>query len=298
VKKPGKVVLRIIFILVFLFIGVSILLWYISRKNETYPTFFKPRIELIHYKVKKLTHDSIDMDMELLINNPLPIGIKMDSLRYKIYIGGVEVIKSKHPKSIVLRGNESSSITLPVIIKKEQLTGTLKKLQNKNIDSTEYKISGSADVSILIFKNHSYHFNYSKILPVFVIPRVKVVNYKIEKLGLKHSRLLLNVQIENDNGFPYAFKETSYNIEMDHDHLASGKIDSTINVIANGRTMVNIPVDLSLAEALETKYDSWFHSSTTKYYVLFKAKIVSENNSIEDSRLIMEAKGTLKDLKE
>ena len=294
-KKKGKIFLRIVLLFSVLAAAV-ILICFILLKNGAVPAFVKPRVELIRYEVKKIAHDSINMDLQLLINNHLPVTVKLDSLSFKVYIGKHEVVTSRYAKSITLEGNGTSYISLPIIIEKEHLTRTLKKLHSIT-DSTEYKIAGDAAVSLLFIRNKHYRFDFSKTLPVLVLPKLKMVKYKIEKLGLKHSRLIVSLQVENENGFPYKFKDADYRIEMDGDRLASGKINRTVEVKAYSKTLIDVPVDLSLEEAIETKYDSWFHSSTTEYYVLVQAKIVSNNTSLNDSDFILEARGKLNELK-
>lgn len=136
-KKSNKKIVILIVVVIILLILFFALKWYNKEKKEAYPTFFKPRVEMSLFKIKKITQDITDMDMKLLIDNPLPIGIQLDSLRYKIYIGGVEVIESTYPKTIHLEANDSSYISFPVIMKNKQLQEILKKLENQNIDSTE-----------------------------------------------------------------------------------------------------------------------------------------------------------------
>ncbi len=97
-------------------------------------------------------------------------------------------------------------------MKNEKLTNVLKKLENKKADSTDYKIEGNANISFLIFKNKPYQFSFSKRLPLYIIPKLTVEKISFKKVGLKHSEIVLSVQIENPNVFPYNFKQTSYKI--------------------------------------------------------------------------------------
>lgn len=138
----------------------------------------------------------------------------------------------------------------------------------------------------------------SKILPLYIVPKVKVEKIKIKEFGFKHSQIILTIEIDNPNVFPYNFKETSYKIKIDNDQLVSGTIDNTINIPAKGKTIINLPADVSLNEAIETGFDSWFNSANTEYSLFFNTKIVADDSAIKDSQVILEAKGILEDLKE
>lgn len=248
-------------------------------------------------KINRFAQDSVNMDMKLLIDNPLPVGVKLDDLNFKFYIAGVEVVKSRYEKTIDLDGSDRSFILLPVTLYKEKLTAILKKLENKNVDSTEYRVEGTTNISVLGIKKNSWQFNFSKILPLFIIPKPAVEKISLDKLRWKHSRLVITLSVENGNAFPMRFKETKYSVKMDNDRLASGQIDSIINIPAKGTGVVEIPSDVSIGQAIEALYDNWFHSSTTHFEMNLETKIVSDDNSIKDSQVIWVIRGNLKDVK-
>jgi len=293
----SKTILESAILITFLLLVIFVGKWYWRVSKQAYPTY-KPRIEMSYFKVKKFTKDSTDMDMILLVRNPLPFKLLLGNLSYNIYIGGVEVIESKYPASINIEAEDSSLLKFPVIMKNEKLTEILNKLKKQGVDSTEYKIEGNADLNFLLLKNTPYHFNFSKKLPLYIIPKLAVEKIRVKKIGLKHTQLLINCSIHNRNVFPYNFKETVYEIKINGSHLVDGKIDSTINIPAHSKVEITLPADVSLIKALEAGFDSWFKSATTEYDLYFAAKIVADDNAIKDSKVILEAKGKLKDLKQ
>lgn len=293
---------KIIVILMFIFILVPVLFFtikpYLMNKNDVYSSYIKPGIEVSRFQIKNITKQTTDMDLNLLIDNPLPVSIKLDKLSYKILIGATEIIESKYPDTISIKSNDKSLITLPIIIKNEKLSDESNKLKNKKTDTTEFRITGDALVSFLLFKDWPYHFDYSKNLPLYIVPEIEIKKIKLKKLGLKQSRILLTVQIKSFNTFPYMFKKTSYDIKVNGYHLASGKIDNTITIPPRSTIDLDVFADVSTSGAVETQIDYWFDASDTEYALVLESTIVAEDTVIKDSKIIVEAKGVLKDLKD
>lgn len=293
---------KIIIILVFIFIILPVLFFtiepYLENKNDVYSSYIKPGIKVSRFQIKNITKEATDMDLNLLIDNPLPASIRLDKLSYKIFIGDTEIVGSKYPDTISIKSNDESLITLPIIIKNEKLLDESNKLKNKKTDTTEYRITGDALVSFLWFKDRPYHFDYSKNLPLYIVPEIEIKKIKLKKLGLKQSRILLTVQIRNFNTFPYMFEKTSYDIKVNGDHLASGKMDNTITIPPRSTIDLDMFVDVSISGAVETQIDYWFYASDTEYALVLESTIVAEDNVIKDSKIVVEAKGILKDLKD
>src|SRR5580704_4196373 len=84
-----------------------------ARDKSPYKTFIIPRLELSLFQITALSADKADMVGKMLIHNPLPFNLRADSLQYKIFIGGVEVIKSTYQKSLLITRWDSTWIELP-----------------------------------------------------------------------------------------------------------------------------------------------------------------------------------------
>src|SRR3954468_25002834 len=87
-----------LFIALLLVAGIFFLIDYshYQKDKSPYRTLFIPRMELALFEVTNMSADKADMVGKVLIHNPLPFNLRADSLKYKIFIDGVEVIKSTY----------------------------------------------------------------------------------------------------------------------------------------------------------------------------------------------------------
>jgi LEA14-like dessication related protein len=293
--KKGLIVFIIIILILSGIVLYIVLPGLLQKKKDPFATVIKPRIEAMNILIKELDKEKTTMDMKLLVDNPSPIGISLDSLSYQFYIGDTEVMESSYPKGIKMKGNDSTWITLPVTVFNKKLVKKLKGLEEKKIDSVEYRMKSKVYANIP-FKDGPLNLDYAIKAPAFVIPKMKVKGLEIKKFGLKESKAIFKTEIENPNPIPFEFKNTSYKVKIDKDKLLEGKIDTAVIIPRYSKKILDFPVEVSLSEAGEAVFRLLVKPSDTDYYFSFKTKLISKSNMLRDSKLFLEDEGKLKDL--
>lgn len=292
-KSALLLLIFLIGVVVLIFFGIN---WYKEQKKDPYTTFIKPRVELANFQIKTMTRQKTEMNMNMLIDNPSPIGFKINNLEYKIYIVDSEIMKSTYSKAVKLEGNDSSLISLPVTVYNEKLIKKLEELENRNLDSVNYKIKGQFFTNIPFLKGEPIDFEMEKRLPLYKIPKAKFEKLKIEKLGLNNTKVIIQTKIENPNVFPFKFKETIFKVNIDKDELMKGSIDTVVNIPAKGKVDLNLPAEISIKEVGETAFEMLLKPGDVDYSFYLETKLVSEDNSLKNSLITMEGQGKLQDL--
>jgi LEA14-like dessication related protein len=292
---------RKIWIWILVFLGILVLFfavqWYRGQKNEPYPTYIKPRLDMTLVKITKITRGITYMEIKMLISNPLPVGITLDSFSYRFLIGGTEVIKSVYPKTIHIVGGDSGYVSFPVELENQHLSAALKKMEKQKFDSTDYEIRVKSYIALPMLKDKTYEVSMKRRLPVFIIPRVEIRDLDLKTLGLKHTKSVITIGIDNPCAITYRLKSIHYKVNIDTGRLASGTIPGNMIIPAFGQASVDVPVDVNIGKGAETLFDNWFRSSSTVYSVYVDAMIMAEDNFIKDSKVILEAEGKLKEIK-
>src|SRR5664280_800808 len=134
---------KITLILLFLFIAIiaSFFIWrywsYMRDKDQN-KTFLLPRLELSQLKITSLTSQKTEMMVKVDIKNQLPLSFTIDSLQYRIFINDTEILKDHYKKSISLKRNTSSLISLPITIFNDSISSVIKANRRENVDSVEF----------------------------------------------------------------------------------------------------------------------------------------------------------------
>src|ERR1035437_6212243 len=122
---------KIILALVILFIAIiaSFLIWrslnYAHDKDPN-KTFLVPKLELSQLEITSLTSQKTEMNVKVDIKNQLPLSFTIDSLQYRIFINGSEILKDHYKKSISLKRNASTLISLPITIFNDSISSVMK----------------------------------------------------------------------------------------------------------------------------------------------------------------------------
>ena len=301
VMKKGWII-----ILVLLLVGgVGAYVWYSRLKSNAvaeggaHDNTLKPRLEMGRMNINNISENSIDMTMQLLIDNPLPVGFKAHQLDYTVYIADTPVINDTYKKPIEIKSGDSTMVTLPVTVKEKTLTNVLKTLERKGIDSTTYKVRSSFALDIPILGEKTFAVTIERRLPTFYIPQIKIEDIDFGPLGLKRTDVATKVNVVNKNKFSFNITDAHYTVTIDGKEIADGHQKDPILIKAQATTPVIFPVTARPGKTLSVLPKMLFDKKDTPYLVTFRCKLIDKkgNEAFNDSKFAAVIKGTLDDFK-
>jgi len=290
---------KIILMLVILFIAIiaSFLIWrswgYVRDKDPN-KTFLLPRLELSQVDITSLTSEKTEMTVNVLIKNQIPLSFTADSLQYRIFINDREVMKDHYKKSITVKSNDISRISLPITIFNRDLISVLKANERQNIDSVEYRFRVSFFTNILFKKQ--FDVDIKKFLPLIHIPEVKSGHIEISSLNFSGAVFKLVVSIKNQNVFSLKSKNIAYELSIEDNKLIKGIIPGLTDIHAKSVTDLTIPIKISFKEVGKTLFDLLKKGNNVGYKLHLTFSIESENNMMKNSKVILESEGSVKSL--
>lgn len=292
--------------LLLLLVGcIGAYVWYSRLRNEAnaeggaYDGTLKPRVELSRFDFTDISDDNISMNMYLLIDNPLPIEFKARKVNYSFYINGQELVNDSYEKVVSLQSKDSTTIALPAKLKAKKMTQVLKDLEQRGVDSTNYRLRTTFDLDVPILGERTFTIDETRRLPTYYIPQVKVDDIDLGKLSLKSMDVAAKVNIINKNKFPYNITDTHYTITINGKQIAEGDQPEPILIKEQSTTPVVFPVTVKPGQALGLLPKALFDKKDTPYEVVFRCKILDKNNNpmFQESKYMSTVRGTLADFK-
>ncbi|NPA62251.1 MAG: LEA type 2 family protein [Methanococci archaeon] len=111
----------------------------------------QPKIEVVGEKIQKLNADNTKMEIEVLVNNPNPVGITIDKISFDIYAltndGKVFLGHGEQENIKITSGN--TTFTLPVIISNKKLVEVAIKQKSTKLP---VEVVGNISINLLITK--------------------------------------------------------------------------------------------------------------------------------------------------
>ncbi len=290
---------KILFTLLSLFVAIIFVffIWrYVgyARDKDPYKTFLMPRVELSQIEITSITNEKVEMTAKIVIENHIPLSFTADSLQYVISIDSVDVIKDHYKKSVTLKSDGDSWISLPVTILKHDLTTVLENNKQKNVDSVEYRLKASFYTNILFKKKFSV--NIGRLLPLIYIPEVKADHIKVNSINFSRAAIHLIISINNQNAFPYKAKNLAYAFSIENNKWIKGTIPGITDIKAKSVTELRIPMRISFKEVGETLFDLLKKGNKVKYELHLTFRSESENNMLKNSKVIIVSSGTVNSL--
>jgi len=290
---------KIILILLFLFIAIiaSFFIWrywnYVRDKDPN-KTFLLPRLELSELEITSLTSQKTEMMVHVDIKNQLPLTFTVDSLQYRIFINNTEILKDHYKKSISLKRNASSLISLPITIFNDSLSSVFKANERENVDSVEFHFHGSFFTDIFFKKQ--FNVDIKRLVPRIYIPEVKAEHFEIDSLNFSRAVVHLLVSINNKNVFPFKAEGISYEVSIEDNQWIKGTIPGSTDIRAKSITDLTIPITISFKEVSKTLWDLLTKGNKVRYKLHLTFRIESDNKMITNSKVILESEGTVKSL--
>jgi len=290
---------KIILILLFLFIAIiaSFFIWrywnYVRDKDPN-KTFLLPRLELSELEITSLTSQKTEMMVHVDIKNQLPLTFTVDSLQYRIFINNTEILKDHYKKSISLKRNASSLISLPITIFNDSLSSVFKANERENVDSVEFHFHGSFFTDIFFKKQ--FNVDIKRLVPRIYIPEVKAEHFEIDSLNFSRAVVHLLVSINNKNVFPFKAEGISYEVSIEDNQWIKGTIPGSTDIHAKSITDLTIPITISFKEVSKTLWDLLTKGNKVRYKLHLTFRIESDNKMITNSKVILESEGTVKSL--
>lgn len=290
---------KIILTLLFLFIAIiaSFFIWrywnYVHDKDPN-KTFLLPRLELSELEITSLTSQKTEMLVKADIKNQLPLSFTIDSLQYKIYFNDTEILKDHYKKSISLKRNASSLITLPLTIFNDSISSVMKANERENVDSVEFHFHVSFFTDIFFKKK--FNVDIKRLIPRIYIPEINAEHFEIDSLNFSRAVVQLLVSINNKNVFPFKADSIAYEVSIEDNQWIKGSIPGNMDIDAKSITDLTIPITISFKEVSKTLWDLLTKGNEVNYKLHLTFRIDSDNNMITNSKVILESEGTVKSL--
>lgn len=283
----GLIVLAII-------IGVAFAVFKFKQSDKEVADYIVPKISFQQMQLTNLTPERADVKMRMIIDNPGPIGFKIDSLFYIISIADQEVARTTYPDTLRLKAKDSTELTLPLTLYYDKLKNVTDRLANQGQDSVMYRVNATIFSTTKLIPKDKFNLKVEKKLPLVTVPDVKITNLKVNDLKLKGATMQVEAAVRNRNVFPISFKDLAYSVQIEDNEAVEGTKPGVVNIPAKGSSSFTIPVQLTFKEMGKTVLDIIREGKDVNYNVKLKTELTSESDIIKNSKINMNTTGKLK----
>lgn len=292
-RKPFKPI-----IIILLLVAVAFGVWYFFKKSKPDAvTGLKPHVEMSIARISDVTDSTIKMDLKLLVNNPLPVGMHLKNINYVVKMNGTTIVEDHYDKPLEINAADSSLLTLPAKVKIKKLRIEGDDLAAKGQDSAEYHFKTILHFEKSFLGKDSLVLEMDKRLPLYRLPMIKMAGYDFKKLGLKESDIVVKVEVTNLNPFSLEFQNPRYAMDLGKQkRFAEGAVTGITKVKSKSKDVYEIPLSVSLGKVIKAGAQMIGKGKELPFTFYFKAKIKSESEVLNNSDINLVMDGELKDV--
>lgn len=285
-------------IIILLLVAVAFGVWYFFKKSKPDAvTGLKPHVEMSIARISDVTDSTIKMDLKLLVNNPLPVGMHLKNINYVVKMNGTTIVEDHYDKPLEINAADSSLLTLPAKVKIKKLRIEGDDLAAKGQDSAEYHFKTILHFEKSFLGKDSLVLEMDKRLPLYRLPMIKMAGYDFKKLGLKESDIVVKVEVTNLNPFSLEFQNPRYAMDLGKQkRFAEGAVTGITKVKSKSKDIYEIPLSVSLGKVIKAGAQMIGKGKELPFTFYFKAKIKSESEVLNNSDINLVMDGELKDV--
>ena len=289
----------IIFLLIILALGAFF--WFRSPASKSVKKdlvkHLVPTMGVTSMNITDIDKERIKIKMKVSLKNPLPVNINATGFTYQIFIDSVKIIQNDYGKPIRIRSEDSTTIEMPVVLLASPLKNVLEYFDKNKIDSADYSITAKYNVNVPIAGQRNFALHFSRRLPAFRLPKVKVEHVDLHGLRLKKKGCDMEVRVTNPNLFPIKIKDAVFSFGIGNQDLElEGRLQDVVAIPAKGSEVVSMHADFKKGKVLKVGWEILTKKNSTPYNYTLNFKLITDNIMLDKSNMAMNMNGTMGEL--
>jgi LEA14-like dessication related protein len=285
---------------IFLILGLIVLAGIIftaiklRSSDKEVADYVVPELQLTNMHVTNLTANKAEMNLGMAIDNPSPVGIRIDSLQYVIYMDDNEVARTTYPDSLRIEASDSTAFSLPLTLYFDKLDSVLDSLEQQGQDSANYRVDATIYADMPVIPKGELDLNIEKRLPLIWPPEIQVADIGVEDVGLSGATLKADIVVTNKNDFDLGFRNMNYAVQLEDNEAVEGNKPGTVHIPADSSTTISIPAEIDFKGMGKNLIDLIRKGDDVRYNFDMNTEMVSDSELLDDGDIQMSSSGKLK----
>ena len=273
-----------------LLVGGSIAYFATDHGKALLPTLEQPTLN-----ISNITREQIKGQFLVKLRNHAPLDLQIDSLRYTARIDGKQLAQGHKARPLVVKGNATNGLSLPLELNLPQLTQTAKTVQRDCVTVQLHTIL-YADLPGVGPKEIPADVRKRVYIPK--LPKIEVADVDITKLGLKKGEAVVRLRVTNFESIPFTVKQVSYRFQVEDDLDVKGQETKDVTFKKKGTELMPIHVKFQPKSMPKVLFKTIFKPKKTDYKLTGFATVAAGPASARDATMQFNSSGTVKELKE
>jgi LEA14-like dessication related protein len=209
-------------------------------------SFERPRLSFLGWEPREADLEGVTLDLRWRIDNPNAVGLRLQSLDYRLDVEGHQAIAGSAGGGIHVPSRGSAPVDLPVRVRYADVPPLVDSLFGREI--LGWRISGEAALDTPVGPIR-IPFSREGQVPAPRPPRISLQGLSVHDLSLGGLTLDVRLAIENPNAFPVPLGALDYSLRLGGAEVVAGASHPLAPLPPAKGAVAVLPVHLSFAAA-------------------------------------------------
>ena len=223
----------------------------------------KPTGQVKGVSLTGLDVNGVDLAFDVEVENPNPVKIALDHLDYDLKLLDRSFLQGEQPMGLSLAANGRSQVKLPVRLTYERLLGSYRQLSKR--DEVPYRLELGLGFDVPLLGRVRLPMHYQGRLPIPKMPDIRISALDVQRLTLQQADLLLELEVENPNGFALMLDKLDYQLKLNGIDVGGGLLKQSMEIGQGGRGVISLPLSLDLVRTGRGLYGALLGGSGLNY---------------------------------
>ena len=204
----------------------------------------KPAVSFSDAKITGLSFKQADMLFKIKIDNPNPVGIRLEGFDYDLLLNNNSFLKGRQDNHVKLEAKGKAEIPLPVSLAFEDIYNTYNALKDK--DQIKYALKTGLNFNLPVLGTVRIPVQTSGKLPSVKLPSLELSSINVDKIDFTSAKLTAKLKVDNPNAFGMILKNMNLNLDVAGQQWLAGALGRNISLNQKAKNEISIPFQLNL----------------------------------------------------
>lgn len=209
-------------------------------------TIQKPSLSISNVRVTDFAFDEIELTYDVKVDNPNPVAVQMLGYNYDFKINNNDFIQGDQAQELRIESSGASTFQIPMRLNFEELYNLFTGLRDE--DKADYNLAANLDFDLPVLGKTTLPLEKSGSLPMIKLPKINVSGLKVDDVNFSRANLVLNLQVDNPNGFGLLVNALNYNLNVNGRNWVDGNNSKSLTINQNENGQIAIPISLNITE--------------------------------------------------
>jgi LEA14-like dessication related protein len=259
---------------------------------EEFTNVRKPTVTVEGVRYSDLSFESLAVVLDTSIKNPNSAAVSLAGFDYDLGISGRSVVTGDQSASLSIPANGEGKLAVPVTLRFKELYRLMPELKGKG--RIPYRLATGLSFNLPVLGKTRVPLVKEGSVPLLKVPDFRVGPLSLKELSFSGAEAELRIGIRNNNGFDLLMEKMTYELQVNGQRWAEGRIPEQVLIQQDRYVALDIPVSVDFRQLGETAYRVLLGGKELEYRLTGDLELKPGDPDLGDLTFPLDKSGSVK----